>query len=101
MTTSVHADDVLDPHRRRAEMQSSEDQPVNEYGEAEAVLATRMRAARVIDRFPVTARTAPRGPDSRIGDDETHRRLQEARNRARHSTEALIRRELGPEWVEG
>jgi len=81
-------------------MQSSEDQPVNEWQEADVRLRTGLRAARSIDRFPGTARTAPRGPESRIGDDETHRRLQEARNRARHSTESLIRRELGPEWAE-
>lgn len=81
-------------------MQSSDDQPVNELQGADVGLRTRLRAARGTDRFPGTARTAPRGPESRIGDDETHRRLQEARNRARHSTEALIRRELGPEWAE-
>lgn len=81
-------------------MQSSEDRPVNERDEADVRLRVRPQASRVTDRFSGTARTAPRGADSRIGDDETHRRLQEARNRARHSTEALIRRELGPEWAE-
>jgi hypothetical protein len=50
-------------------------------------------------RFAGKARSAPKGTESQIGDDETHRRLQEARNRARHSTEDMVRRELGPEWV--
>ena len=81
-------------------MQSSDDRPVNQREEADARFRVLPGAARVLDRFPVTARTAPRGPHSRIGDDETHRRLQEARNRARHSMEALIRKELGPEWAE-
>lgn len=80
-------------------MQSSEDRPVNQRDEADVRVRVRP-ASSLADRFPGTARTAPRGADSRIGDDETHRRLQEARNRARHSTEALIRRELGPEWAE-
>lgn len=80
-------------------MQSSEDRPANDW-ETVARIRVSPRAARLTDRFPVTARTAPRGPYSQIGDDETHRRLQEARNRARHSTEALIRKELGPEWAE-
>jgi hypothetical protein len=77
-------------------MQLSEDRPVSE------VEATGMRVrakAATADRFTGNARTAPRGSDSRIGDDETHRRLQDARNRARHSTEDMVRRELGPEWV--
>ncbi|HUF49749.1 MAG TPA: hypothetical protein VMN60_02890 [Longimicrobiales bacterium] len=79
-------------------MQPSEDRPVKD---PEAVGPARIRRAvsSQTDRFPGTARTAPRGADSRIGDDETHRRLQEARNRARHSTEDMVRRELGPEWV--
>jgi hypothetical protein len=81
-------------------MQSSDDRPVNAREEADARFRVTPRTARLTDRFPMTARTAPRGPYSRIGDDETHRRLQEARNRARHSTESLIRRELGPEWSE-
>jgi len=81
-------------------MQSSEELPVNERDEADIRFRVKP-ASSLIDRFPGTTRTAPRGADSRIGDDETHRRLQEARNRARHSTESLIRRELGPEWVEG
>ena len=81
-------------------MQNSEDRPVNERDEADVRLRVRPGAIRGTDRFAGTARTAPRGADSRIGDDETHRRLQEARNRAKHSTESMIRRELGPEWVE-
>lgn len=84
-------------------MQSSDDRPLNERDEADARIRVFPGSVRGTDRFPVTARTArtaPRGPYSRIGDDETHRRLQEARNRARHSTEALIRKELGPEWAE-
>ena len=81
-------------------MQSSDDRPVNERDEADARFRVLPRISRMTDRFSGTARTAPRGPYSRIGDDETHRRLQEARNRARHSTEALIRKELGPEWAE-
>lgn len=79
-------------------MQSSDDRPVAEDGSGVRFRVS-PRAARA-DRLPGTARTAPRGPYSQIGDDETHRRLQEARNRARHSTEALIRRELGPEWAD-
>lgn len=81
-------------------MQSSDDRPVNVVGEADVRFRVLPRSARTNDRFTITARTAPRGPYSRIGDDETHRRLQEARNRARHTTEALIRKELGPEWAE-
>jgi len=81
-------------------MQSSDDRPVNERDEADVRLSVMPGVAKRTDRFAGTARTAPRGPESRIGDDETHRRLQEARNRATHSTELLIRRELGPEWVE-
>lgn len=80
-------------------MQSSDDRPVSQRSEVE-YLKVRLGMRRQMDRFTGTARTAPRGPESRIGDDETHRRLQEARNRARHSTEDLIRRELGPEWAE-
>ena len=76
-------------------MQPGEDQPVSE---TEAT-GTRTRAKKTADRFAGNPRTAPRGNDSRIGDDETHRRLQAARNRARHSTEDMVRRELGPEWV--
>jgi len=76
-------------------MQPGEDQPVSD---VEAT-GTRIRAKASADRFSGNARTAPRGNDSRIGDDETHRRLQAARNRARHSTEDMVRRELGPEWV--
>jgi hypothetical protein len=55
---------------------------------------------RLAIRFTGKARSAPKGTESRIGDDETHHRLQEARNRARHSTEDLVRKELGPEWVQ-
>ena len=78
-------------------MQLSEDRPV---AEPEAIGPVRIRTgSSVPDRFTGNPRTAPRGADSRIGDDETHRRLQEARNRARHSTEDMVRRELGPEWV--
>lgn len=80
-------------------MQISEDRPVDERDEADVRVRLSSRASRLTDRFAGTARTAPRGADSRIGDDETHRRLQEARNRATHSMEHLIRRELGPEWV--
>jgi hypothetical protein len=79
-------------------MQMSDDRPVSQRDEADVRVRVSARAAKA-DRLAGTARTAPRGADSRIGDDETHRRLQEARNRARHTTEALIRRELGPEWV--
>jgi hypothetical protein len=82
-------------------MLSNEDRPVNE-GSGEAA-PERLRvvpgAGRTLSRFSISTRTAPRGSESRIGDDETHRRLQEARNRARHTTESIIRRELGPEWV--
>lgn len=80
-------------------MLSSEDRPVKDWNEGERLEQRRRAAARAADLFTGTARTAPRGQHSRIGDDETHRRLQEARNRARHSTEDMIRRELGPEWV--
>ncbi|CAN5758266.1 hypothetical protein BH23GEM10_BH23GEM10_13120 [soil metagenome] len=81
-------------------MQSSEDRPGNEWNGAVPFTPQMRRAAsRHTDRFPGTARTAPRGPFSSIGDDETHRRLQEARNRARHSTEDMIRMELRPEWA--
>ena len=79
-------------------MQPSEDRPVSDR-EAVGPVRVRRAASIQVDRFSGTARTAPRGADSRIGDDETHRRLQEARNRARHSTEDMVRRELGPEWV--
>jgi hypothetical protein len=80
----------------------SEDRPASESNGAGRPEPRMQRAAsRLTDRFTGTARTAPRGPHSRIGDDETHRRLQDARNRARHSTEDMIRRVLGPEWVRG
>jgi hypothetical protein len=67
---------------------------------AAPVQAGRPGAVRKTSRLAGNARTAPRGSDSRIGDDDTHRRLQAARNRARHSIEDLIRRELGPEWAQ-
>jgi hypothetical protein len=81
-------------------MLSNEDRPVSEgsgaVGPGRAVRA----GAGPASRFTVNTRTAPRGSDSRIGDDETHRRLQEARNKAKHSTEAIVRRVLGPEWAQ-
>lgn len=81
-------------------MQSSEDRQESVPGSgAVARPGRRISASPNVDRYTDSVRTAPRGPESRIGDDETHRRLQEARNRARHSTEDMIRRELGPEWV--
>lgn len=81
-------------------MQGSDDRPVNQTAGTGEAARVRPSASRGTDRYSGTARTAPKGPDSRIGDDETHRRLQEARNRAKHSTEELVRRELGPEWAE-
>ena len=81
-------------------MQSSEDRPGHESnGAGSFEPRVRREYSWPTDRFSGTARTAPRGPHSRIGDYDTHRRLQEARNRARHSTEDMIRRELGPEWA--
>lgn len=80
-------------------MLMNEDRPVIEGNEAAAPVIARSGAGIPVSRFDGSARTAPRGSDSRIGDDETHRRLQEARNRARHSTEEIVRRVLGPEWV--
>jgi hypothetical protein len=79
-------------------MLSNEDRPVSDG--SGAVAPTRKAGARPAPRFTVNARTAPRGSDSRIGDDETHRRLQEARNKAKHSTESIVRRVLGPEWAQ-
>lgn len=82
-------------------MQMREERPVDELIEGAApVRAGRPGAGRTVSPFAGNARTAPRGSESRIGDDETHRRLQAARNRASHSIEHVIRRELGPEWVE-
>jgi hypothetical protein len=82
-------------------MLSSEDrQVIDRNGGAAEDARLRTEARKKIDRYTGILRTAPKGADSAIGDDETHRRLQEARNRARHSTEDMIRRELGPEWVE-
>jgi hypothetical protein len=81
-------------------MVNNEDRPVNEASEAAAPAGSRRaKAGRQASRFTWNARTAPRGAESRIGDDETHRRLQEARNRASHTTEDLVRRYLGPEWA--
>lgn len=80
-------------------MLSNEDRPVDE-GNSEGSFIRRPVASRVPPRFTGNARAAPRGSESRIGDDETHRRLQEARNRASHSTESIVRKVLGPEWVQ-
>jgi hypothetical protein len=81
-------------------MLSNEDRPeVEGSGVRAHGRVARAGALTSISRLATTIRTAPRGSESRIGDDETHRRLQEARNRARHSTEAIVRRELGPEWA--
>jgi hypothetical protein len=81
-------------------MLSDEDRPVDGTAESPPERIIMMPGAgRSASRFIFRTRTAPRGSDSRIGDDETHRRLQEARNRARHDVEAIVRRELGPEWV--
>jgi hypothetical protein len=82
-------------------MLSNEERPVSEGNVAAAPerVIIMPGAGRTNNRFTLSARTAPRGSESRIGDDETHRRLQEARNRARHDLEAVIRRELGPEWA--
>jgi hypothetical protein len=85
-------------------MQSNEERPVDTQDDAAAPgIAGNSGASRRTPRtlrYAGTARTAPRGSDSRIGDDDTHRRLQEARNRARHSIEDIVRRELGPEWAD-
>jgi hypothetical protein len=81
-------------------MQNGEDRPMDDRtSELAPVGSGRPGAAFRTPRFTGNARSAPKGPESRIGDDETHRRLLEARRRARHSTEDMIRRELGPEWV--
>jgi hypothetical protein len=82
-------------------MQIHEERSVDELSDVPApVQAGRTGANRKTSRFAGSARTAPRGSDSRIGDDETHRRLQAARNQASHSIEYLIRKELGPEWAD-
>lgn len=82
-------------------MQNGEDRTAAEENVAvPSATAGQAGATRLATRFAGKARSAPKGTESRIGDDETHRRLQEARNRARHSTEDMVRRELGPEWVE-
>jgi hypothetical protein len=75
----------------------STDEPIEG---AAPVQPGRPGAVRKTSSLVGSARTAPRGSESRIGDDETHRRLQAARNRARHSIEDLVRRELGPEWAQ-
>jgi hypothetical protein len=82
-------------------MLSNEERPVSEGNGAAAPERVIMMpgAGRKVSRFTQSTRTAPRGKESRIGDDDTHRRLQEARNRARHDVEHIIRRELGPEWA--
>lgn len=79
-------------------MQTNEERPTEPI-DTKAPVRPGRPGAREFSRFAGNARTAPRGPDSRIGDDETHRRLQAARNRARHSIETIVRKELGPEWV--
>lgn len=79
-------------------MLSSEDRPVKESAGAQPSRGRRA-AAPPVEVYTGSIRTAPLGAHSRIGDDETHRRLQAARNQATHSTENLIRRVLGPEWV--
>jgi hypothetical protein len=81
-------------------MQDNEERPVDELIDNVAPVHTGRSGASKHSRLPGTARTAPRGSESRIGDDETHRRLQAARNRASHSIETIVRRELGPEWVQ-
>jgi hypothetical protein len=82
-------------------MHSNEERLADEMIDQGAPARTgRPGAAPKISRFAGNARTAPRGSESRIGDDETHRRLQAARNRAKHSIETIVRKELGPEWVE-
>jgi hypothetical protein len=81
-------------------MQMQEERPADELIEDPAPVRTGTPGAvKPISRFAGNARTAPRGSESRIGDDETHRRLQAIRNRASHSIEDLVRRELGPEWA--
>jgi hypothetical protein len=81
-------------------MQMHDERSVDELSEVAAPDRTgKPGARRNFSLYTGTARTAPRGSESRIGDDDTHRRLQAARNRARHSIETIVRRELGPEWV--
>ena len=82
-------------------MQKGEDRSAADRNVAAPPVPTgRTGASRLASRFTGKARSAPKGTESRIGDDETHRRLQDARNRARHSTEEMVRKELGPEWVQ-
>jgi hypothetical protein len=81
-------------------MQNGEDRSVEERNVAAAPARVVPPDAMLSNPFVGKARSAPKGSESRIGDDATHRRLQEARNRARHSTEDMVRRELGPEWVQ-
>jgi len=81
-------------------MQNGEDRTAAEGNVAVTPAPAGRTGTRTATRFAGKARSAPKGIESQIGDDETHRRLQEARNRARHSTEDMVRRELGPEWVQ-
>jgi hypothetical protein len=82
-------------------MQNGEDRSKADWNVAAPTApAGQAGASGLATRFTGRARSAPKGTESRIGDDETHRRLQEARNRARHSTEEMVRKELGPEWVQ-
>ena len=81
-------------------MQNGEDRSAAEVNVAVPTAPAETAGTRPATRFRGKARSAPKGTESQIGDDETHRRLQEARNRARHSTEDMVRRELGPEWVQ-
>jgi hypothetical protein len=98
----VHADwTVLDTIRGGREMLSNDDRTVSEGNEDAAPGKVAKPGAGTVTPFLGNVRAAPRGAESRIGDDETHRRLQEARNRARHSTEEIVRRVLGPEWTRG
>lgn len=80
-------------------MQNGEDRPMDQRTDNVAPVGPGRTGAGITVPFVGNARSAPKGAESRIGDDETHRRLLEARRRARHSTEDMIRRELGPEWV--
>ena len=81
-------------------MQNGEDRSVEERNVAAAPAQLVPADVTQSHSFIGKVRSAPKGSESRIGDDATHRRLQEARNRARHSTEDMVRRELGPEWAE-
>lgn len=81
-------------------MQNNQERSVDELNDKVAPVPPGRPGASKLSRIAGNARTAPRGSDSRIGDDETHRRLQAARNRASHSIETIVRKELGPEWVQ-